>query len=65
MALIERQATSLLMADSERVRVLDKVVSVGIGVADAPIYENGNLDDSIRLNGERIAYAPTTFRRTE
>ncbi len=63
MAFMERQATSLLMADSERVWVLDKVGwGVGLEGSGAPSYETGNLDDSIKglrtlsiLTGERSA----------
>ena len=49
MAFMERHATSLLMADSERVWVLDKVGAGGcFGGLGAPNYEIGNLRDSIR-----------------
>ena len=49
MALIDRQATSLLMAGSERVCAFDKAGLGGcLGGSDAPSYEIGNLRDSIR-----------------
>ena len=52
MALIERQATSLLMAGSEEVRTFDKAGSER-GLADwrVPDYGIGNLRDSIRACG--------------
>ena len=52
MALIDRQATSLLMAGSERVCAFDKVCwGRCLGDSDAPSYEIGNLRDSISQCG--------------
>ena len=66
MALIDRQATSLLMAVSERVWTFDKVCwGRCLGDSGAPSYEFGNLRDSIDSLAEQPTYAPATFSRTE
>lgn len=55
MALIDRHATSLLTADSETDWTFDKAGWCGsIRDLDAPIYEIGNLDDSISSGWLRI-----------
>ena len=66
MALIDRQATSLLMAGSERVCAFDKAIWCGsLDGSGAPSYEFGNLRDSIDSLAEQPTYAPATFSRTE
>ena len=71
MAFIDRHATSLLMAGSERVWTFDKA-ELGEGVRvrcscdfGAPSFEFGNLTDCIKFLASHSGYAPATLRRTE